>query len=98
MKENDENENFTLKEDTDKRIGVENPEHIFIEGDNYPALKLLEKDFKEKIGIIYIDPPYNTGKTFTFCDADFSEETGGQICTGVKNKARCVAFVYGTET
>ena len=93
VKENDENEDFTLKEDKDKRIGVENPEHIFIEGDNYPALKLLEKDFKEKIGIIYIDPPYNTGKTFTFCDADFSEETGGQICTGVKNKDKHGAWL-----
>lgn len=77
--ENDENETFSLKEDADKRVGKGKPEHIFIEGDNYPALKLLEKDFKEKIGIIYIDPPYNTGKTFTFSDADFKDKHGAWL-------------------
>ena len=77
--ENDKNETFSLKEDAHKRVGKGKPEHIFIEGDNYPALKLLEKNFKEKIGIIYIDPPYNTGKTFTFSDADFKDKHGAWL-------------------
>ena len=48
--------------------------HTFIEGDNYPALKLIKNQYKEKISIIYIDPPYNTGKkTFTYND-NFSEK------------------------
>ena len=58
------------------KIDAENtrkhPTHIFIEGDNYPALKLLENEFSEKIHFIYIDPPYNTGKTnFTYNDSRF---------------------------
>ncbi len=47
--------------------------HIFIHGDNYPCLKLLKKEYAEKIDLIYIDPPYNTGKTsFIYDDARFS--------------------------
>ena len=46
-------------------------QHVFIEGDNYPVLKILERDFNSKIDFIYIDPPYNTGNAFTYED-DFS--------------------------
>lgn len=46
--------------------------HVFIHGDNYPCLKLLEKEYKEKVDFIYIDPPYNTGKTnFIYNDSRF---------------------------
>lgn len=48
--------------------GKNNLKHLFIEGDNYPALKLLQKDFEGKIDLIYTDPPYNTGKNFTYKD------------------------------
>ena len=42
--------------------------NLFIEGDNYPVLKKLEKNFTEKINLIYIDPPYNTGNAFELYD------------------------------
>lgn len=42
--------------------------HIFIQGDNYPCLSILAKDFSSKVDFIYIDPPYNTGKSFTYND------------------------------
>ncbi|MCQ2575386.1 MAG: site-specific DNA-methyltransferase [Treponema sp.] len=42
--------------------------NLFIEGDNYPVLKLLNPLYKNKINFIYIDPPYNTGNTFTYKD------------------------------
>ncbi len=42
--------------------------HIFIDGDNYPALKLLEQTYTDKIDVIYIDPPYNTGNSFVYED------------------------------
>ncbi len=45
--------------------------HLFIEGDNYPVLKKLNNHFSEKIDLIYIDPPYNTGNDFTYND-DFA--------------------------
>lgn len=45
------------------------PNHILIEGDNLPALTTLTYTHKEKIDVIYIDPPYNTGnKDFIYND------------------------------
>ena len=38
--------------------------NIVIEGDNLEALKLLRKSYAGKVKLIYIDPPYNTGKDF----------------------------------
>ena len=43
--------------------------HLFIEGDNYPVLLKLGTEMAEKIDFIYIDPPYNTGKSFTYDDS-----------------------------
>lgn len=55
---------------TDSLNSAEKGNHIFIESDNYPALKFLQKDYSGKIDFIYIDPPYNTGKTnFTYNDS-----------------------------
>lgn len=42
--------------------------NIFIEGDNLEVLKLLRKSYQNKIKMIYIDPPYNTGKDFVYKD------------------------------
>lgn len=42
--------------------------NFLIEGDNLASLKLLEKTHKGKIDVIYIDPPYNTGKEFVYND------------------------------
>ncbi len=52
-----------LKEDPKLAIenNTENPTHILIEGDNYHSLTCLNYTHKEKIDVIYIDPPYNTG-------------------------------------
>lgn len=43
-------------------------QNIFIEGDNLEVLKLLQKSYTNKIKMIYIDPPYNTGKDFVYKD------------------------------
>lgn len=42
--------------------------NLFIEGDNLEVLKLLQKSYANKIKMIYIDPPYNTGKEFIYPD------------------------------
>ena len=43
-------------------------QNIYIEGDNLEVLKLLQKGYYNKIKMIYIDPPYNTGKDFIYKD------------------------------
>ena len=51
------------------------PTHILIEGDNYHALTCLNYTHHGKVDIIYIDPPYNTGKDgFTYRDSRFTKE------------------------
>jgi|LDZQ01.1.fsa_nt_gi adenine-specific DNA-methyltransferase len=47
-------------------------QNIFIEGDNLEVLKLLQKSYAGKVKLIYIDPPYNTGKDFVYKD-DFRD-------------------------
>lgn len=43
-------------------------ENIYIEGDNLEVLKLLQKSYNNRVKMIYIDPPYNTGKDFVYKD------------------------------
>ena len=59
----EEVKNKSIKTNDDK------PTHILIEGDNYHALKCLNYTHKGKIGVIYIDPPYNTDKGFVYKDS-----------------------------
>jgi adenine-specific DNA-methyltransferase len=53
-------------------IDEENTGNIFIEGDNLEVLKLLQKSYANRVKLIYIDPPYNTGNDFIYKD-DFRE-------------------------
>lgn len=46
----------------------ENTDNLYIEGDNLEVLKLLQKSYHSKVKMIYIDPPYNTGKDFVYPD------------------------------
>ncbi|HFI0735660.1 TPA: site-specific DNA-methyltransferase [Streptococcus suis] len=47
-------------------------QNLYIEGDNLEVLKLLQKSYYGKVKMIYIDPPYNTGKDFVYKD-DFHD-------------------------
>lgn len=58
----------TLIMDKDKSKDWENTKNVYIEGDNLEALKLMQKAYGEKIKVIYIDPPYNTGHDFVYKD------------------------------
>ncbi len=48
------------------------PQNVFIEGDNLEVIKLLQKAYNDRVNLIYIDPPYNTGNDFVYND-DFRE-------------------------
>ncbi|WJE15975.1 site-specific DNA-methyltransferase [Halobacillus sp. ACCC02827] len=56
----------------DEGVNVEGTNNIFIEGENLEVLRILQKSYKEKVKLVYIDPPYNTGKDFVYED-DFDE-------------------------
>lgn len=59
-------------------------ENLYIEGDNLEVLKLLQESYLNKVNMIYIDPPYNTGNDFVYRDnftqsRDEYEEEAGEI-------------------
>lgn len=53
--------NKTLRPCKEESVDWENTENLYIEGDNLDVLKLLQESYLNKIKMIYIDPPYNTG-------------------------------------
>src|SRR3989339_1357294 len=71
----------TLIPDEKDSVDFDKTENLFIEGDNLEVLKLLQKSYQNKIKMIYIDPPYNTGKDFVYKDnfnmtkEEYDEET-----------------------
>ena len=62
----------TLRPCREESLDFDTTENLFIEGDNLEALKLLQETYLNKVKMIYIDPPYNTGKDFIYSD-NFAE-------------------------
>jgi adenine-specific DNA-methyltransferase len=62
----------TLLPCREESLHFDDSENLFIEGDSLEVLKLLQKSYLGKIKMIYIDPPYNTGKDFIYPD-NYSE-------------------------
>jgi adenine-specific DNA-methyltransferase len=59
----------------EESVDFDNTENLYIEGDNLDVLKLLRETYLNRVKMIYIDPPYNTGKDFIYED-DFAEDAG----------------------
>ena len=88
----------TLRPDLDESVDFENSENVFITGDNLEVLKILQESYLGKIDMIYIDPPYNTGKDFVYSDKfqktdqelkeemDLLDEEGRQVVGLTKNE------------
>ena len=74
--------NKTLRPVREDSVDFNNTENLYIEGDNLEVLKILQESYLGKIKMIYIDPPYNTGKDFVYKDNftqdsdEYKEESG----------------------
>ncbi|WP_370513877.1 hypothetical protein [Corynebacterium sp. zg331] len=68
----------TLLPDKENSIDWDTTQNIFIEGDNLEVLKILQKHYYGQIKMIYIDPPYNTGKDFVYKD-DYVDSIGSYL-------------------
>jgi len=79
----------TLRPCPEESVDWDTTQNLMIEGDNLEVLKLLQKSYAGKVKLIYIDPPYNTGKDFVYPD-NFQDniknylELTGQIEGGKK--------------
>ncbi|MXX39342.1 MAG: site-specific DNA-methyltransferase, partial [Gemmatimonadetes bacterium] len=58
----------TLRPYPEESVDWDTAQNLMIEGDNLEVLKLLQKSYTGKVKLIYIDPPYNTGKDFIYPD------------------------------
>ncbi len=68
----------TLRPCREQSVNFDTTENLYIEGDNLDALKLLQENYLNKVKMIYIDPPYNTGNDFIYED-DFAENTADYL-------------------
>lgn len=68
----------TLRPVKEESVDWETTQNLYIEGDNLEVLKLLQESYLNKVKLIYIDPPYNTGRDFVFRD-NFSESTDAYL-------------------
>ncbi len=76
----------TLRPAREESKDWDTTQNIFIEGDNLEVLKLLQKSYSNKIKMIYIDPPYNTGNDFVYKD-DYADNLGNYLnITGQTDK------------
>lgn len=72
----------TLRPCKEESVNWDTTENLYIEGDNLEVLKLLQESYLGKVKMIYIDPPYNTGKDFLYHDnfsmttEEYEEENG----------------------
>ena len=56
----------TLRPSRDQSINFDSTQNLFIEGDNLEVLKTLQESYLNKVDVIYIDPPYNTGRNIIY--------------------------------
>ena len=76
----------TLRPCPQESVDWDTTQNLMIEGDNLEVLKLLQKSYSGKVKLIYIDPPYNTGKDFVYKD-DYRD--------GIKNYLKITGQVDG---
>ncbi len=72
----------TLRPCREESVNFDTTENLYIEGDNFEVLKILQESYLGKVKMIYIDPPYNTGNDFIYKDdfkkskEEYEEELG----------------------
>jgi len=76
----------TLRPRRSESVDFDKTENIFIEGDNLEVLKILQKTYQNKMKMIYIDPPYNTGNdSFIYPDRYKEEKEDYELRAGIKD-------------
>lgn len=88
----------TLRPVREDSVDFDTTQNIFIEGDNFEVLKVLQESYLGKIKMIYIDPPYNTGKDFIYRDNFAADREEYEEEIGVRDDENGGKLVKNTET
>jgi len=87
----------TLRPCREESVNFDTTQNLFIEGDNLDALKLLQETYLGKVKMIYIDPPYNTGKDFIYKD-NFTENAQNYLQRSGQKEQDGGRLVANTES
>ncbi|TRU02990.1 MAG: site-specific DNA-methyltransferase [Microcystis sp. Msp_OC_L_20101000_S702] len=87
----------TLRPCPEDSVAWDTTRNLMIEGDNLEVLKLLQKSYAGKIKVIYIDPPYNTGKDYVYPD-DFHDNIRNYLRITGQLSGDGVSLTSNTET
>jgi adenine-specific DNA-methyltransferase len=87
----------TLRPIREESVDFDNTENLYIEGDNLEVLKLLQESYLGKIKMIYIDPPYNTGKDFVYKD-NFAKDANEELLESGQKDEYNQRLVVNPET
>ena len=89
--------NKTLRPCREESVNFDTTENLYIEGDNFEVLKLLQETYLGKIKMIYIDPPYNTGSDLVYED-DFVQDSSSYISNSGQIDVNGNRLVTNTES
>lgn len=87
----------TLRPVRAESVDFDGTGNLYIEGDNLDALKLLQETYLGAIGLIYIDPPYNTGKDFLYRD-DFAQDRASYLLQSAQRGEHGERYVSNPES
>ena len=87
----------TLRPYSEESIDFDTTQNLFIEGDNLEVLKLLQRSYSNKVKMIYIDPPYNTGKDFIYPD-NYNENLDTYLRYTEQKDEEGLRFATNTES
>ena len=89
--------NKTLRPCREESVDFDTTENLYIEGDNLEVLKLLQETYLRKIDVIYIDPPYNTGRNLIYKN-DFASSAEEYLAKSGQYDEEGSLLVQNTES
>ncbi|EGQ7674873.1 site-specific DNA-methyltransferase [Vibrio parahaemolyticus] len=87
----------TMRPFKGESVDFDTTKNLFIEGDNLDALKILQESYLNKVKLIYIDPPYNTGRDFVYAD-NFHSSSDEYLVNSNQKDSSGNALVTNTES
>jgi adenine-specific DNA-methyltransferase len=84
--------NKTLRPSKEDSVDFETTRNLYIEGDNLEVIKLLQETYLSRVKLIYIDPPYNTGKNFIYSDKFSMKLVDYKVFSGEVDSEKNIMF------
>ncbi|MEF9903453.1 site-specific DNA-methyltransferase [Streptomyces sp. P9-A2] len=87
----------TLLPKQEESVDWDNTRNIVVEGDNLEVLRLLRRGYTNKVDVIYIDPPYNTGNDFIYDDKRVTSQVEHEMVAGQRDEEGALQTGTGSD-